>query len=72
MFLKLGMPLPMEKEIPDHPAFPLYAPSFTLDVPAGNMQDQNSDVYLQEVEGCFRDALDKMKERLTSLEQNET
>ncbi|KIJ61496.1 hypothetical protein HYDPIDRAFT_96532 [Hydnomerulius pinastri MD-312] len=43
-------PLPLDTPIPDHRAFPLYQPSFTLDVPAGNMQDQNSEEYLQDVE----------------------
>lgn len=46
-------PLPLDSEIPDHKAFPLYAHSFTLDVPAGTMQDTNTDSYLSEVEVRF-------------------
>ncbi|KAG6330652.1 hypothetical protein ID866_8439 [Astraeus odoratus] len=49
----IGRPLPLDTDIPDHRALPLYQPSFTLDVPAGNMQDQNSDSYLLGVERCY-------------------
>ena len=51
--LQLQRPLSLETDIPDHPAFPLYAPSFTLDVPAGYVQDRNSDSYLSEVRFNF-------------------
>lgn len=50
----IGKPLPLETDIPDHRALPLYQPSFTLDVPSGNMQDQNSEDYLRGVEQCYR------------------
>ncbi|GJE98067.1 histone deacetylase [Phanerochaete sordida] len=48
--IALRQPLSLDSDIPDHNAFPLYAPSFTLDVPAGNAQDQNTEEYLQTVE----------------------
>ncbi len=31
----------------------MYAPSFTLDVPAGNVRDENSDEYLTEIDTIF-------------------
>ncbi|PCH45034.1 histone deacetylase 8 [Wolfiporia cocos MD-104 SS10] len=48
--IALGHPLSLDANIPDHAAYPLYEHSFTLDVPQGNAQDQNSDEYLSEVE----------------------
>ena len=47
---QLGRALPPDSDIPDHAAFPLYAPSFTLGVPAGNAPDRNTDAYLGEIE----------------------
>lgn len=48
--VQLGRALPPDSDIPDHAAFPLYAPSFTLGVPAGNAPDRNTDAYLREIE----------------------
>ncbi|KAG6840696.1 hypothetical protein C0991_004999 [Blastosporella zonata] len=62
--IALGDPLPLDTHIPDHPAFPQYAPSFTLDVPQGTMQDGNTDAYLHEVEACFAGAVNALKERM--------
>jgi histone deacetylase 8 len=31
----------------------MYAPSFTLDVPAGNVRDENSEDYLTEIDTVF-------------------
>ncbi|EJD08441.1 histone deacetylase 8 [Fomitiporia mediterranea MF3/22] len=59
----LGRHFPPDTPIPDHIAFPLYSPSFTLDVPAGNMRDENSDDYLCEVEGVYRDIVCRLEER---------
>ncbi|KAI0684304.1 hypothetical protein BC835DRAFT_1390276 [Cytidiella melzeri] len=56
--LALRKPLPMTADIPDHPAFPLYAPSFTLDVPPGHSKDLNTDAYLSEVETRFAEIAD--------------
>lgn len=50
---QMGNPLPVDTDIPEHRALPLYQPSFTLDVPAGNMRDENSEGYLLEVERRF-------------------
>ncbi|KAJ7154689.1 hypothetical protein C8R46DRAFT_1118133 [Mycena filopes] len=63
--IALGNPLPPETTpIPDHDHFPAYAPSFVLDVPAGNMQDQNSEAYLDEVERAFDGAVGLIRERM--------
>ncbi|KAI0746555.1 histone deacetylase complex protein [Daedaleopsis nitida] len=60
----LGRPLALDADIPDHAAFPLYAPSFTLDVPAGNIQDQNTDVYLAHVEHVFDGIVEALSARM--------
>lgn len=52
---QLGNPIPLTGDIPDHSAFPLYAPSFTLDIPAGHSQDMNTNAYLEEVEQRFKE-----------------
>ncbi|PSS03319.1 hypothetical protein PHLCEN_2v3993 [Hermanssonia centrifuga] len=57
--------LPLDADIPDHAAFPLYSPSFTLDVPAGNAPDQNTDEYLDEVEDCFARAAEIIEQKLS-------
>ncbi|KAF9459125.1 histone deacetylase complex protein [Collybia nuda] len=64
--IALNNPLNLEAEIPDHSGFPLYEPSFTLDVPAGNMQDQNTEAYLQSVESCFENIIELIKKRLNA------
>ncbi|EMD31974.1 hypothetical protein CERSUDRAFT_119291 [Gelatoporia subvermispora B] len=46
MSLACQRQLSVEANIPHHSAFPLYAPSFTLDVSSGTMQDLNSIKYL--------------------------
>ncbi|KAG8760139.1 hypothetical protein FRC12_009613 [Ceratobasidium sp. 428] len=48
-----GDPLSIHADIPDHAAFLQYAPSFTLDVPAGNMRDENTDQELGAIESTF-------------------
>lgn len=60
----MGKPLSLESEIPDHQAFPLYGHSFTLDVPAGNMRDQNSEEYLMSVEESFDLVIKALEKRL--------
>jgi histone deacetylase 8 len=63
----MGRPLSLDTEIPDHRAFPLYGHSFTLDVPAGNMRNQNTEEYLSTVESSFNDIfivmIDQMSQR---------
>ncbi|KAK7437922.1 hypothetical protein VKT23_018357 [Stygiomarasmius scandens] len=57
-----GNPLPLSTPIPhtvfnkpNEPFrfFPAFAPSFTLDVPPGNMRDMNTEEYLMQVKGAF-------------------
>jgi len=59
-----GSPIPLDSDIPDHFAFPLYQPSFTLDVSAGNMGDQNDDAYLDTIERTYHRICDILEERL--------
>jgi histone deacetylase 8 len=61
----MGQPLSLDTEIPDHEAFPLYGHSFTLDVPAGNMQDLNTNEYLAAAESGFDDIFTAMSERMS-------
>ena len=61
---QLGRPLSLDADIPDHQAFPLYAPSFTLNVPAGTLQDRNTDEYLTHVEGIFDQVVEAIRNRM--------
>ncbi|KAK7046839.1 Hist-deacetyl domain-containing protein [Favolaschia claudopus] len=63
--IALGNPLSIDTQIPDHPYFPLYAPSFILEVPAGNMQDQNSEDYLHTIDKAFDDVVATIARRMT-------
>jgi histone deacetylase 8 len=49
----LGCPITLDSDIPDHMAFPIYAPTFTLDVPKGNMHDWNTSQYLDDTAHIF-------------------
>ncbi|PPQ68447.1 hypothetical protein CVT26_006034 [Gymnopilus dilepis] len=62
--IALDNPLSLATEIPDHAGFPLYAPSFTLDVPAGNMTDHNTRDYLASIQSCFDEVLVALHRRL--------
>ncbi|KAF8962333.1 hypothetical protein BDZ97DRAFT_1122965 [Flammula alnicola] len=62
--ITLNNPMSLETEIPDHAGFPLYGPSFTLDVPAGNMFDHNSEEYLASLETCFDNVITELQKRL--------
>ncbi|KAF8870964.1 histone deacetylase complex protein [Gymnopilus junonius] len=62
--IALESPLSLATEIPDHAGFPLYAPSFTLDVPAGNMSDHNTQEYLTSIKSCFDKVLVALHSRL--------
>lgn len=62
--LCLQRSLSLDTEIPDHSGFPLYAPSFTLDVPQRNMHDHNTDDYLSSVEAAFQDVIPIIQARL--------
>lgn len=59
-----GAPLALDTPIPTHAAFPMYAPSFTLDVPAGNVRDENSDEYLTEIDSIFERIAAILRSRL--------
>ncbi|KAI0330065.1 histone deacetylase complex protein [Cubamyces sp. BRFM 1775] len=61
--IALGRPLSLEADIPDHGAFPLYAPSFTLDVPAGHVRDKNTEDYLQRVSDVFAQVVEAIQQR---------
>ncbi|TCD64178.1 hypothetical protein EIP91_004450 [Steccherinum ochraceum] len=62
--IALGCTLSPEADIPDHAAFPLYAPSFTLDFPAGNVRDQNTPEYLDDVCARFSRIAELIAERI--------
>jgi histone deacetylase 8 len=62
--IQCGAPLALDTPIPTHAAFPMYAPSFTLDVPAGNVRDENSDDYLTEVESIFEHVAEMLRAQL--------
>lgn len=42
----------------------MYAPSFTLDVPAGNVRDENSDDYLTEIDTVFERVAEVLRTQL--------
>jgi len=56
-----GSPLSPDMPIPDHSAFPMYAPSFILNVPLGNMTDQNKDSHLNQIEERFAGLVDRLR-----------
>jgi histone deacetylase 8 len=58
---KLGQPLPLHVDIPDHNGFPFYKPSFTLDIPPGNMIDENTDKYLEHIEQVYSQIVDRLR-----------
>ncbi|KAJ7255215.1 histone deacetylase complex protein [Mycena rebaudengoi] len=64
--IALGHPLSVDTEIPDHAHFPQYAPSFVLDVPAGNMQDLNSEEYMRSVDVSFDGAIAAIQQKMAS------
>ena len=55
LFGQCGVPLAPDTPIPNHAGFPMYAPSFILDVPASNVRDENTDEYLTKVDATFED-----------------
>ena len=65
--LKRKKPVSSETQIPDHTAFPLYAPSFIMEVPAGNMRDENTDEYLQEIEQVYSIIVEELQKRCTPM-----
>jgi hypothetical protein len=61
---QLRQPLPLDSDIPDHSAFPAYAPSFVLNVPAGNARDENTEEYLKTVEVLFAEVCTAIKGKM--------
>jgi len=49
LFGQCGVPLAPDTPIPNHAGFPMYAPSFILDVLASSVHDENTDEYLTKV-----------------------
>ncbi|EAU81472.2 histone deacetylase 8 [Coprinopsis cinerea okayama7 len=64
--LALESPLDLDSPIPEHSGFPLYGPSFTLDIPAGTMQDQNTEEYLSTIETSFESVIKDLAERVSN------
>lgn len=59
-----GVPLALDTPIPNHAGFPMYAPSFILDVPASNIRDENTDDYLLKVDATFEGVAKILRARL--------
>ncbi|KAF9476814.1 histone deacetylase complex protein [Pholiota conissans] len=62
--IAMNKPLDLETEIPDHVGFPLYGPSFTLNVSAGNMNDHNSEEDLGTLHTRFDNIIEVLQKRL--------
>jgi histone deacetylase 8 len=62
-----GRRLSLETAIPDHGAFPIYAPSFVLDVPPGNVSDGNTTAYLEHISSVFEGVVQVIKNRMVPL-----
>ncbi|CAE6430497.1 unnamed protein product [Rhizoctonia solani] len=56
-----GQPLSVDDDIPDHGVFLQYAPSFVLDVPAGNMPDENTEKGLGEIEDTYNILIERIR-----------
>ncbi|KAF8736130.1 hypothetical protein AX14_000852 [Amanita brunnescens Koide BX004] len=65
--IAVGQPLDPDASIPDHEGFPFYAPSFTLDVAAGTMQDMNTDEYLHTIEEHYEPIVAAINDRVSRL-----
>ena len=63
MITQRGEELLPDTPIPDHVAFPLYAPAFTMEVPAGYMRDENTDNYIREVEKVYSQITLRLREK---------
>ncbi|EUC55380.1 histone deacetylase family protein [Rhizoctonia solani AG-3 Rhs1AP] len=56
-----GHPLSVNDDIPDHGSFLQYAPSFVLDVPAGNRPDENTEKELSEIESSYDVLIERIR-----------
>ncbi|KAG0706890.1 hypothetical protein DFH29DRAFT_898822 [Suillus ampliporus] len=61
-----GIPLSLDADIPEYSGYLHFKPSFTLDVPAGNMQDQNTEEYFQIIEATYEPILSILHSRMVS------
>ena len=59
-----GVPLALDTPIPNHAGFPMYAPSFILDVPASSIRDENTDDYLTKVDATFEGVANILRAQL--------
>ncbi|KAM0748508.1 Arginase/deacetylase [Meredithblackwellia eburnea MCA 4105] len=64
----LDQPLPLTQPIPTstesmEESFETFAPSFTLDVPAGEMRDRNTEETLQKVESAFEGYANELRRK---------
>ena len=70
MFLKKlalahrGTRLTLDTPVPDHSAFPLYGPSFTLEILPGNMKDENTDEYIHNLKEIFSAVCCKIRDAM--------
>ncbi|KAF8755419.1 Arginase deacetylase [Rhizoctonia solani] len=63
---RTGQPLSINDDIPDHSGFLKYAPSFVLDVPAGNMQDDNIEKDLEQIENNYNVLIERIQRAQSS------
>lgn len=66
---QLGRPLSLDTPIPssfESEQYRLFAPSFTLDVPAGHQRDQNIETKLVEVETAFKTYHEQLRIKYTA------
>lgn len=61
-----GIPLSLDADIPEYSGYLHFKPSFTLDVPAGNMQDQNTEEYFQTLEATYEGIISVLHSRMVS------
>ena len=54
-----------DAQVPEHQAFGQYAPSFTMDVPPGNMRDENTDEYISKIEAVYETVASEITRRST-------
>ncbi|KAI0292584.1 Arginase/deacetylase [Russula brevipes] len=59
-----GVPLALDTPIPNHAGFPMYAPSFILDVPPSGVRDENTDDYLARVDATFERVAEILQSQL--------
>ncbi|KLO16512.1 histone deacetylase 8 [Schizopora paradoxa] len=61
-----GRRIPEDTPVPDHSAFPLYSPSFTLDIPKGNMIDENTNDYLKTLTDTYSGIVKQIQEIMSA------